>query len=63
MADITTDAERIIDKAIQHFGKINVLVNNAGIHLPKKYHRLHDGWKFDRVMNTVVILFNLKSRN
>lgn len=29
-ADVTTDAERIIKETIKHFGKLDVLVNNAG---------------------------------
>lgn len=31
VADVTVDAERIINETIKHFGKLNVLVNNAGI--------------------------------
>lgn len=31
VADVTLDAERIINETITHFGKLNVLVNNAGI--------------------------------
>lgn len=31
IADVTKDAERIIDETIRHFGKLDVLVNNAGI--------------------------------
>lgn len=31
VADVTVDAERIISDTIKHFGKLNVLVNNAGI--------------------------------
>ena len=30
-ADVTTDAERIIAETVEHFGKLDVLVNNAGI--------------------------------
>ncbi|XP_031638457.1 uncharacterized protein LOC116350697 isoform X2 [Contarinia nasturtii] len=31
VADVTKDAERIINETIKHFGKLDVLVNNAGI--------------------------------
>lgn len=31
VADVTKDAERIINDTIKHFGKLDVLVNNAGI--------------------------------
>lgn len=31
VADVTKDAERIINETINHFHKLNVLVNNAGI--------------------------------
>lgn len=31
VADVTKDAKRIIDETINHFGKLDVLVNNAGI--------------------------------
>lgn len=31
VADVNKDAKRIIDETINHFGKLDVLVNNAGI--------------------------------
>ncbi len=31
VADVTTGAERIVNETIEHFGKLNVLVNNVGI--------------------------------
>lgn len=29
--DVSTDAERIISETIKHFGKLDVLINSAGI--------------------------------
>ncbi len=31
VADVNTDAKRIIDETIAHFGRLDVLVNNAGV--------------------------------
>lgn len=31
VADVSKDAQKIIDQTIQHFGRVHVLVNNAGI--------------------------------
>lgn len=31
VADVTKDAQRIVDETIKHFSKIDVLINNAGI--------------------------------
>ncbi|XP_055312296.1 uncharacterized oxidoreductase TM_0325-like [Sitodiplosis mosellana] len=30
-ADVTKDSEKIINESVKHFGKINVLINNAGM--------------------------------
>lgn len=31
VADVSTDAQRIIDQTLAHFGRLNILINNAGI--------------------------------
>lgn len=31
LGDVTKDAQKIIEQTIKHFGKLNILVNNAGI--------------------------------
>lgn len=31
LADVAKDAERIIDKSIKHFKKLDVLINSAGV--------------------------------
>ncbi|XP_026314593.1 uncharacterized protein LOC113226247 [Hyposmocoma kahamanoa] len=53
-ADVTTDAKKIIDETVNKFGKIDVLVNNAGF---AKYGSLTDGKfleAYDAVMRTNV---------
>jgi NAD(P)-dependent dehydrogenase (short-subunit alcohol dehydrogenase family) len=34
-------AVKVVEAALQHFGRVDLLVNNAGIFLPKAFHRLH----------------------
>ncbi|XP_031618304.1 uncharacterized protein LOC116337681 [Contarinia nasturtii] len=31
LADVTTDAQRIINETVNHFGKLNILINSAGV--------------------------------
>jgi NAD(P)-dependent dehydrogenase (short-subunit alcohol dehydrogenase family) len=31
------------DAAVKHFDRIDLLVNNAGISIPKPFHRVHAG--------------------
>lgn len=53
VADVTKDAERIIDETIKHFGKLDVLVNNAGIaELGGIQNMTNDS--FDRIFDTNV---------
>lgn len=54
-ADITKDADQIISKTIEHFGKINILINNAGIFTEENIENIEIE-VFDKVMDT-----NLKS--
>lgn len=61
-ADLRTDGERVINEAIHHFGKLDVLVNNAAILCEKTImgSSIDD---FDRVMDnnlrSIVILTKL----
>lgn len=62
VADVTKDANRIISETINHFGRLDVLVNNAGVFMSDNVTEF-DINEFDRVLNTnlrsVVILTNL----
>lgn len=53
VADVTTDAEKIINETVQHFDKLDVLVNSAGI---GHYDNLSNFnmQKFDVLMSTNV---------
>lgn len=53
LADISTEAERIIDETIKKFGKIDVLINNAGVTILATVERalLND---FDTIVSTNV---------
>lgn len=53
IADVTKDAQLIIDKTIEHFGKLDVLVNNAAINIEMKVMDA-DLQLFDQVFNTNV---------
>lgn len=61
-ADVTKDAQRIVDETIKQFGKLDVLVNNVGIVIQSKVPNL-DIADFDRVFDTnvrsVIILTQL----
>lgn len=53
VADVTTDAERIINTTVAHFGQLDVLVNNAGI-AERGTLENFTVESFDRVMNVNV---------
>lgn len=53
VADVTVDSERIINETIQHFGQLNILINNAGI-LTQNNIETIDLADYDRIMNTNV---------
>lgn len=53
VADVTKDAERIVNEAIQHFGQLNVLINNAGIYSQNSADDIAL-MEYDRIMNTNV---------
>lgn len=61
-ADITEDAEHIIDETIDHFGKLDVLINSAGMVVPAGVTKLNMQ-TYDRTMDTnvrsVVVLVQL----
>lgn len=62
VADVTKDSERIITETITHFGKLDVLVNNAAIGCEKTISSAEMS-DFDRLINTnlrsIVILTKL----
>lgn len=62
VGDVTIDSERIIAETIAHFGKLDVLVNNAAIGCGKTI-MASDISNFDKLMNTnlrsIVILTKL----
>lgn len=53
VADITTEADRIITETVNHFGKLDILINVAGI-LKRNSSENVDLVEHDRIMNTNV---------
>lgn len=62
IADITKDPERIINDTVSHFGRLDVLVNNAGIAKSDMVSNF-DASQFDHMINvnlrSAIILTNL----
>lgn len=62
VANVTTDCERIINETIKHFGRLDVLVNNAGILKIDSVIEFNAN-DFDRVLNVnlkaPIVLTNL----
>lgn len=53
VADVTKDAERIVNETIKHFERLDVLVNNAGFSIRDSVAEA-DLSEFDRVFDTNV---------
>lgn len=53
VADVTKDSNQIISKTIEHFGKLDVLVNNVGIVARQHFMDLEKD-VFDRIIETNV---------
>lgn len=62
VADVTKDGERIINETVKHFGRLDVLVNNAGIFLSDSLPEFNVS-EYDRLMDTnlrsVIVLSHL----
>lgn len=53
VADVAKDAERIVNETIKHFGKLDVLVNNAGFGISDNVAEANLS-EFDRLFDTNV---------
>lgn len=50
VADVTTDADRIMLETVEHFGKLDVLINSAGVASLNTIENI-DLEEYDRIMN------------
>ena len=50
---ISTEVHRLFDETIEHFGRVDILINNAGVLIFKKFSEISDE-EFDRVMDSNV---------
>ena len=50
---ISTEVHRLFDETIEHFGRVDILINNAGVLIFKKFCEISDE-EFDRVMDSNV---------
>ena len=50
---ISTEVHRLFDETIAHFGRVDILINNAGVLIFKKFSEISDE-DFDRVMDSNV---------
>lgn len=53
VADVTKDADQIISKTVDRYGKINILINNAGIMTEENIENIQID-AFDKMMDTNV---------
>ena len=49
----STEVHRLFDETIEHFGRVDILINNAGVLIFKKFSEISDE-DFDRVMDSNV---------
>jgi 3-oxoacyl-[acyl-carrier protein] reductase len=50
---ISTEVHRLFDETIEHFGRVDILINNAGVLIFKKFSEISDE-EFDHVMDSNV---------
>ena len=49
----STEVHRLFDETIEHFGRVDILINNAGVLIFKKFSEISDE-EFERVMDSNV---------